>query len=111
MLLRTSISAGVATVTIDHPPTNLVDGAFIAALIEVLESTEANPDVRVLLFRSADPDFFLMHGDVEQILRIPAGHYAPVTEPNAAAAVFERLSSRTAGDDRTARRRSTRRRL
>lgn len=92
MLLRTSISAGVATVTIDHPPTNLVDGAFIAALIEVLESTEADPDVRVLLFRSADPDFFLMHGDVEQILRIPAGHYAPVTEPNAAAAVFERLA-------------------
>ncbi len=92
MLLRTSISAGVATVTIDHPPTNLVDGAFIAALIEVLESTEADPDVRVLLFRSADPDFFLMHGDVEQMLRIPAGHYAPVTEPNAAAAVFERLA-------------------
>ncbi|HEX4016674.1 MAG TPA: enoyl-CoA hydratase/isomerase family protein [Frankiaceae bacterium] len=93
MLLGTSISAGVATVTIDHPPTNLVDGAFITALIEVLERTEPDPSVRVLLFRSADPDFFLMHGDVEQILAIPAGQYAPVTEPNVAAAVFQRLSA------------------
>src|ERR1700729_1087991 len=92
-LLRTSISAGVATVTIDHPPTNLVDGAFIAALIEVLERTEPDPDVRVLLFRSADPDFFLMHGDVEQILAIPTSQYAPVSEPNAAAAIFQRLSA------------------
>ncbi len=92
-LLRTSISAGVATVTIDHPPNHLVDGAFIAALIEVLERTEPDPDVRVLLFRSADPDFFLMHGDVEQILAIPTGQYAPVSEPNAAAAIFQRLSA------------------
>jgi enoyl-CoA hydratase/carnithine racemase len=93
VLLTTAIEARVATVTIDHPPSNLVDGAFIQALHEVIARTEPDPDVRVLLFRSADPDFFLMHGDVEQILAIPTGHYAPVTEPNAAAAIFQRLSS------------------
>lgn len=93
MLLSTSTSAGVVTVTIDHPPSNLVDGPFIQALLDVLARSEADPDVRVLLFRSADPDFFLMHGDVEQILAIPTGHYAPATEPNAAAAAFQRLSS------------------
>ena len=47
----------------------------------------------MLLFRSADPDFFLMHGDVEAILAMPTGQYAPQTEPNVAAATFERLSA------------------
>ncbi len=93
MPLTTSTSAGVVTVTIDHPPSNLVDGPFIQALLEVLARSEADPDVRVLLLRSADPDFFLMHGDVEQILAIPTGHYAPATEPNVAAATFQRLSA------------------
>ena len=93
MVLTTAISAGVATVTIDHPPSNLVDAAFIGALIEVLGRLEPDPDVRVLLFRSADPDFFLMHGDVEAILQMPTGQYAPQTEPNVAAATFERLTS------------------
>jgi enoyl-CoA hydratase/carnithine racemase len=92
-LLTTSIEAGVATVTINHPPSNLVDGGFIQALADVMARTEPDPGLRVLLFRSADPDFFLMHGDVEQILAIPTGQYAPVMEPNAAAASFQRLSS------------------
>ncbi len=93
MVLTTAVSAGVATVTIEHPPTNLVDAAFIGALIELLARVEPDPDVRVLLFRSADPDFFLMHGDVEAILQMPTGQYTPQTEPNVAAATFERLSS------------------
>jgi enoyl-CoA hydratase/carnithine racemase len=86
-------AAGVVTVTIDHPPTNLVDGPFIGALIELLDRCEADPDVRVLLFRSADPDFFLMHGDVEAILAVPVGATTPVARPNAAAATFDRLRS------------------
>ncbi len=91
--LVVQIDAGVATVTIDHPPNQLVDGAFIGALITLLETVEPDPDVRVLLFRSADPDFFLMHGDVELILTIPAGPHVPQTEPNIAAATMQRLSA------------------
>lgn len=87
---------GLAVVTIDHPPTNLVDGAFTAGLVQLLDAldaTAAAPDpVRAVVFRSADPDFFLMHGDVEQILRMPTGTYQPVDQPNPAAATFLRLS-------------------
>lgn len=93
MSLTTEVAAGVATVTIDHPPHNLVDGPFIAALMGLLETAENDPSVRVLLFRSGDPDFFLMHGDVEQILAIPPGSHTPVSEPNVAAALFQRLSA------------------
>ena len=91
-ILRSSVEAGVATVAIDHPPTNLVDGAFVGALIALLDALEPDPSVRVLVFTSADPDFFLMHGDVEAILALPAGPAAPATEPNVAAALFERLA-------------------
>ncbi len=95
MILQTAIESGVATVTIDHPPSNLVDGAFLGALIPLLGELEADPQVRVALFRSADPDFFLMHGDVEQILAAPlppADSATSATGPNIAAATFERLT-------------------
>jgi enoyl-CoA hydratase/carnithine racemase len=91
--LHVQRAAGVATVTIDHPPTNLVDGAFVMGLLGLLDELEREDSVRVLVFTSADPDFFLMHGDVETILAIPVGEHAPATEPNVAAATFERLRS------------------
>jgi len=43
------------------------------------------------VFRSADPDFFLMHGDVEAILASRPSPGTAVREPNVAAATFERL--------------------
>jgi enoyl-CoA hydratase/carnithine racemase len=89
--LRCEVSAGVAEVVIDHPPTNLVDGPFIGALMALLEDLEADDAVQVVVFTSADPDFFLMHGDVHGILAIPPGEHVPATEPNVAAALFERL--------------------
>jgi enoyl-CoA hydratase/carnithine racemase len=81
----------VANVVIDHPPTNLVDGPFIGALMALLDELEADDSARVVVFSSADPDFFLMHGDVHGILAIPPGEHVPATEPNVAAMLFERL--------------------
>ena len=89
--LHTEISAGVAEVVIDHPPTNLVDGAFIIGLVALLDAVEADDLARVVVFSSADPDFFLMHGDVHGILAMPAGAHTPGDAPNVAAALFERL--------------------
>jgi enoyl-CoA hydratase/carnithine racemase len=85
------VSAGVADVVIDHPPDHLVDGPFVGALVELLPALEADDGVRVVVFSSADPDFFLMHGDVHGILAIPPGEHVPATAPNVAAALFERL--------------------
>ena len=89
--LRVLVDHGVATVTIDHPPTNLVDGTFIGGLIGLLDACDAGDSgVRVLAFTSADPDFFLMHGDVESLLATP-GSTDPVSAPNLAALTFDRL--------------------
>ena len=90
-LLDVEIARGVAWVTIDHPPDQLVDADFVGALAAMLPALEADPAVRVVVLRSADPDFFLMHGDVHAILAMPPSDGTPVTAPNPAAALFERL--------------------
>jgi enoyl-CoA hydratase/carnithine racemase len=90
--LRVAVTTGVALVSIDNPPHNLVDHVFMVALAELLDRLEKDPDVRVVLFTSADPDFFLMHGDVRGILAAPQTGYRTATEANFAAATFQRLS-------------------
>ena len=84
------VEAGVAVATIDHPPSNLVDGTLFLRLLDVLAALETDPNVRVLVLKSADPEFFVMHGDVD-MLRELVPPYTEATEPNIAAATFTRL--------------------
>jgi len=62
--LRVSVDAGVATVTLDHPPLNLMDGVLLPSLRGFLYRVHDDTDVRVIVFQSADPDFFSAHGDM-----------------------------------------------
>jgi enoyl-CoA hydratase/carnithine racemase len=89
--LRTNRDDGVCTVTIDIPPHNIVGADFIVGILELLADLEGDTETRVVVFRSADPDFFLMHGDVENILAMPLGEPEPVDEPNFASIAFERM--------------------
>jgi enoyl-CoA hydratase/carnithine racemase len=58
----------------------------------LLPELDADADLRAVVFRSADPDFFLMHGDVEALTASTPSAAAPATEPSIAAAAFERLA-------------------
>ena len=62
---------GVATITIDHPPINLLDLAMIQDLDRLGRELTADDAVRVVVFRSANPDFFIAHADVSLIQRLP----------------------------------------
>jgi enoyl-CoA hydratase/carnithine racemase len=88
--LGTEREGAVVTVTIDIPPHNIVGADLIVGLLGLLPELEGDDSISVVMFRSADPDFFLMHGDVEAILA-SAPSEEPVTEPNIAAVLFERL--------------------
>lgn len=88
--LRTEREGSVVTVTIDIPPHNIVGADLVIGLFRLLPELEGDDSISVVVFRSADPDFFLMHGDVEAILA-SAPSDEPVTEPNIAAVLFERL--------------------
>jgi enoyl-CoA hydratase/carnithine racemase len=69
--LRVCTEAGVATVTIDHPPINLLDAALIRDLAQVGVDLEADPNLRVVVFESANSDFFIAHVDVALIQALP----------------------------------------
>ncbi|MCU1460454.1 MAG: hypothetical protein JWO37_529 [Acidimicrobiales bacterium] len=69
--IRVRSDGGVLHLTVDHPPINLLDGPLIADLAAVVEHAAADPAVRVLVFDSADPDFFIAHADVQAILAMP----------------------------------------
>ncbi len=70
-LVHVEVARGIATATIDNPPINLMTLELFAQLATLAELVEQDPEVRVLVLRSADPDFFIAHFDVELILRFP----------------------------------------
>ena len=78
--LRVAIRDGVATATIDHPPLNLLDLALISELDALGRAVAADEAVRVLVLRSANPDFFIAHADVTLIQRLPTTPPPPPTE-------------------------------
>ena len=51
-------------VTFDNPPINLIDPVMIVALHDLLTEIEQDQRVAVVVFDSADPDFFLAHYDI-----------------------------------------------
>ena len=69
--LRVSTSGGVCVATIDAPPVNVMTRALFRALAELAESVESDDTIRVLVLRSADPEFFIAHFDVESLLTMP----------------------------------------
>jgi enoyl-CoA hydratase/carnithine racemase len=70
--LRIERSDGVAVVTIDHPPINLLDLTLITDLARLSHELLGDDSVRAAVFRSANPDFFIAHADVSLIQQLPA---------------------------------------
>ena len=59
-----SPSPSLWRVTFNHPPINLIDYVMIRELGELLAEVERNEEPTVLVFDSADPDYFLAHYDI-----------------------------------------------
>ena len=59
---------GVATATISAPPCNVMTVELWGELDALSREIEADDDARVLVLKSADPDFFIAHFDVAAIL-------------------------------------------
>jgi enoyl-CoA hydratase/carnithine racemase len=57
-------SASYWRVTLDNPPINLFDPEMIAGLQALVERLEQDDNVKVVVFDSADPDYFIAHLDL-----------------------------------------------
>lgn len=64
--LRTRRQGGVLHVAIDAPYMNLIGPELVRDLVSLIEHAEQS-DCRVVVFTSADPDYFISHVDVTKV--------------------------------------------
>src|SRR6478672_7988193 len=62
---------GIWTVSISNPPINMFVPTTILELGALMTDLEANPSVKVIVFQSANPDFFIAHLDVSKAAERP----------------------------------------
>lgn len=62
--LHVALKRGIATVTINNPPVNVLDVALMSELRHVLLALRDDRATKVIVFDSADRDFFIAHVDM-----------------------------------------------
>jgi len=70
-LLHVQVAKGVATATIDAPPLNVMTLPLFGELARFGAEAGDDDEVRAVVLRSANPEFFIAHFDVEAILGFP----------------------------------------
>ncbi|TDJ24337.1 MAG: enoyl-CoA hydratase/isomerase family protein [Gammaproteobacteria bacterium] len=70
-LLNVDIEGRYATVTIHNPPINLITVQLYGEIAALSTELKRDPNLTVVVMKSADPDFFLAHFDVAAILSFP----------------------------------------
>jgi enoyl-CoA hydratase/carnithine racemase len=77
---------------ISAPPMNLLGPELVRDLVALIQHAEADAGVRLLVFRSADPDYFISHVDLTRIPEYRA-EAAKLTGEPSIALLFHHLSS------------------
>ena len=61
----------IVTATVDAPPINIITLPLYSELRRMSQEVETDEDCLVFILKSANPDFFLAHFDVNAILEFP----------------------------------------
>jgi enoyl-CoA hydratase/carnithine racemase len=61
------IEDSVMFAEISAPPMNLLGPELVRDVVSMIQQAEANTSIHVLVFKSADPDYFISHIDVTRI--------------------------------------------
>jgi enoyl-CoA hydratase/carnithine racemase len=83
---------GVLFAEIAAPPMNLLGPELVRDLVSLIERAEADDAVRVIVFKSADPDYFISHVDLKRIAEYRA-EAAKLTGEASIALLFRYLSA------------------
>lgn len=65
--LSVATEDGALFAKIDAPPMSLLGPELVRDLVSLIRRAEADKEVKVLVFSSADPDYFISHVDLTQI--------------------------------------------
>lgn len=90
--LAVRAEGSVLFVEIAAPPMNLLGPELVRDLVSLIEMAEAGAVVRVLVFKSADPDYFISHVDLTRIAEYRSEAAKLVGEPSIAL-LFRHLSA------------------
>ena len=77
---------------ISAPPMNLLGPELVRDLVSLIQHAEADDAVQVLVFKSADPDYFISHVDVTRVKEYRA-EAAKLAGEASLALLFRRLST------------------
>ncbi len=87
--LSISYAGAIATVTINHGPVNILDTQLMKDLYKAGKELEANQSVKVIIFDSANPDFFIAHADVNMIRQVEGTPAPDGKTPSMLQSMFE----------------------
>ncbi len=71
-MLKIRTDRQVAFVTINNPPINIMDAPLLMEFNRFAMKVAKDDDVKVIVFDSADPDFFIAHFDVNILAKAPS---------------------------------------
>jgi enoyl-CoA hydratase/carnithine racemase len=83
---------GVLSAEISAPPMNLLGPELVRDLVSLIQRAEADDAVQVLVFKSADRDYFISHVDLTRVSEYRA-QAAKLTGEPSIALLFRRLSA------------------
>ena len=83
---------GVLSVEIAAPPMNLLGPELVRDLVSLIQRAEGDETVRVLVFTSGDPDYFISHVDLNRVVEYRA-EAAKLTGEASIALLFRYLSA------------------
>jgi enoyl-CoA hydratase/carnithine racemase len=90
--LTVQIDGAVLFAEIAAPPMNLLGPELVRDLVSLLQRAEADKTFKVLVFSSADPDYFISHVDLTQVAAYRA-EAAKLTGEASIALLFRHLSA------------------
>jgi enoyl-CoA hydratase/carnithine racemase len=83
---------GVLFAEIFAPPMNMLGPELVRDLVSLIQRAEADDAVQVLVFKSADPDYFISHADLTRVTEYRA-EAAKLTGEASIALLFRHLSA------------------
>ena len=90
--LKLDAQGGVLFAEIAAPPMNLLGPELVHDLVSLIQDAEADTTLKVVVFTSADPDYFISHVDLTRIAEYRA-EAAALTGEASIAALFHHLSA------------------
>lgn len=86
----------ILTVTLSNPPINLMSAKMVEELFQLAGRLIGDPEVKVVIFDSADPDFFIAHFDLNDIVALAsdpskAGKYPEINAMQSVALAWQAL--------------------